>query len=77
LPDRDALHFVGRDGDRRIDCYVTRAVLEQLEAAPLDAVGCVHAFRRHRFQIRALAARQYRLYGLNPQGEITVTLADL
>jgi hypothetical protein len=76
-PGREALHFVGHDGPIAVDCTVTRAVLEQLEGARLDVAGCMNAFRKHRSAVIAMAARQYWLYGPNPEGAITGTLADL
>jgi hypothetical protein len=76
-PTRTALHFIGCDGPDEVDCFVTRAVLELLEGGVLDVAGCLNAFRKHRSAIHDMAARQYAKYGLNPQGNITVTLADV
>ena len=73
----NAVHFVGSAGPIAVDCYVTRDVLERFESAPLDPSACVQTFRRHRTAIQDMAARQHWSYGLNPQRNITVTLADL
>ena len=67
-PARSALHFIGCDGPHEVDCFVMRAVLELLEGGVLDA-GASTRF--------GSTARQYAKFGRNPQGNITVTLADL
>jgi hypothetical protein len=73
---RDAIKIVALDGERVIDCYVTRSAL--------DAIGCpdeagpdlIRHFQRERDAIEIAAMVKYRR-ALAPTVEINIEAADL
>jgi hypothetical protein len=76
LPARDAIKIVALDGERVIDCYVTRSAL--------DAIGCpddqgpelTRHFQRERDTVEIAAMVKYRR-ALTPLVELDIEAADL
>jgi hypothetical protein len=75
---RQSVCFPAQDGARRVQCFVTRPLLCALEGArSLSAVECLHAFRRHRSRIHAMAARRFAALAPRDVAEIFVRIGDL
>jgi len=76
LPDRDAIKITGVDGERLIDCIVTRSALEAIGCADEEGPDLIRHFQRERDAVEVAAMVKYRR-ALTPMGEVTVEAADL
>jgi hypothetical protein len=77
LPDRDAVKITAIDGERVVDCYVTRSAL--------DAIGCpdvdqgpelIRYFHQQRDSVEIAAMVKYRR-ALAPSIQIEINAADI
>ena len=76
LPARDAIKIKAVDGERVIDCYVTRSALDALGCPDDDGPDLIRYFRRERDTVEIAAMVTYRR-ALAPKMEINVEAADL
>ena len=61
FPRRDAIKITALDGDRVVDCYVTRSALDAIGCSLTeDTLATLQRFARHRLDIEVAAMIKYR-----------------
>ena len=76
LPASDAIRIRAVDGERVVDCYVTRSALGVLGCPDDDGPDLIRYFQRERDTVEIAAMVKYRR-ALAPTTEINVEAADL
>jgi Protein of unknown function (DUF1488) len=75
---RAAIHFIGRDGDRAVQCFVPLAALQRCfdltAGAPIELLKI---FRKNAPAIHRAADRKYRAVGANTRGQLFLNAIDL
>ena len=76
--DRDIVRFLLVNGDKTVPCWVSHEALEGLtQSRGLDGPACLQAFEANRPKIEAMAAQKYMAGGINREGRVGITTADL
>jgi hypothetical protein len=76
LPARDAVKIKAVDGERVIECYVTRSALGAIGCPDDDGPDLIRHFQRERDTIEIAAMVKYRR-ALAPTMELNIEAADL
>jgi hypothetical protein len=76
LPARDAIKIRAVDGERVIDCYVTRSALDVLGCPDDDGPDLIRYFQREQDTVEIAAMVKYRR-ALAPMMKINVEASDL
>jgi hypothetical protein len=76
LPARHAVKIRAVDGERIIDCYVTRSALDVIGCPYDDGPDVIRCFQRERDTVEIAAMVKYRR-ALAPTTEINIEASDL
>ena len=76
LPERDSIKIAAVDGERLIDCYVTRSALDAIGCPDDDVSDLMRHFQRERDAVEVAAMVKYRR-ALAPVSDVTIEAADL
>jgi hypothetical protein len=76
LPERDAIRITGVDGERLIECTVTRSALEAIGCGDEEGRALLRRFERERDAVEVAAMVKYRR-ALKPATELTIEAEDL
>jgi transcriptional regulator with XRE-family HTH domain len=77
-PDRDALTFRGRDGDRVVQVAISgEALADHFDVRPDDQRTAVRAFEAHRERLQQAARRKYLGDVGEPTRELSIGTRDL
>lgn len=75
LQSRDAIKIVAVDGDRRIDCYITRSALDAMGCPEGGGPDLLRHFERERDRAEIAAMVKHRR-SLTPRVELHIEAAD-
>jgi Protein of unknown function (DUF1488) len=75
---RDAVRFIGRDGDRAVQCFISMDSLQACFGIATESpVELLQVYRKHAERIHHAAERKYRTRGAGELTYVFLRSADL